>query len=408
MASNKPWKQIKAASSSLRISNPIRDIVDRMQATNPNKPTIALSIGDPTVFGNFNDPDSLNESVIQNIKTRKFNGYAHSAGYPDSKKAVAEYYNSPESPLTQDDVVLTSGCSGALELAMSVLANEGDNILLPAPGFSLYQTMCDYKGIAHKFYHLNPAKNWEIDLGHLESLIDSKTVAILVNNPSNPCGSVYSKEHLTDILKLAERHHLPIIADEIYGDMVFKGNTFYGLGTLSKTVPVLSVGGIGKVFLVPGWRLGWVVIYDRNKLFAEVRTGLLKLSQIILGPNTLVQSALRDALFHTPKQFHDEVNQQLEQNATYLYERLSKIHGLKPIKTGGTMYLMFSLETKQFKDIPDDVEFAVKLLAEESVSVLPATIFKWPHCIRLVICPPMDKLKEACDRIELFCKNHAI
>jgi len=188
--------------------------------------------------------------------------------------------------------------------------------------------------------------------------------------------------------------------------MVFKGHEFFSLGSVSKNVPILTVGGMAKVYLAPGWRLGWVIVHDRHDLLSEVRVGLVKLSQIILGPNTLIQSAMRAALFDTPKEFHEQVNSQLEQNATYLYDRLSKIPGLKPIKTGGTMYLMFGVDVSLFKDIPNDIEFARLLRAEESVSVLPGTIFKMPNFIRLVICPPMPKLKEACDRVEQFCKAH--
>lgn len=104
----------------------------------------------------------------------------------------------------------------------------------------------------------------------MESLIDDKTACILVNNPSNPCGSVYSEQHLRDILALAEKHHLPIIADEIYCDLVFKGNQFYPMATLTKEVPILSVGGLAKKYLVPGWRVGWVTVHDRNGIFQEV------------------------------------------------------------------------------------------------------------------------------------------
>ena len=114
-----------------------------------------------------------------------------------------------------------------------------------------------------------PDRQWEIDLEHLEQQIDSNTVAIVVVNPSNPCGSVYSKQHLLDILAVAERHFLPIIGDEIYGGMVFKGQKFYSIASLSKNVPVLSCGGIGKKYLVPGWRVGWILIHDRNEVLKK-------------------------------------------------------------------------------------------------------------------------------------------
>ena len=121
----------------------------------------------------------------------------------------------------------------------------------------------------HVYCILQPDRRWEIDLEHLEQQIDSNTVAIVVVNPSNPCGSVYSKQHLLDILAVAERHFLPIIGDEIYGGMVFKGQNFYSIASLSKNVPVLSCGGIGKKYLVPGWRVGWILIHDRNEVLKK-------------------------------------------------------------------------------------------------------------------------------------------
>jgi tyrosine aminotransferase len=142
------------------------------------------------------------------------------------------------------------------------------------PGFSLYETLASSKGIQCKFYRLDSAKKWEIDLLHLESLIDSNTACIVLNNPSNPCGSVYSENHLKALLAVAEKHKLPIIADEIYADMGFKGEAFHPLAALTTKVPILSCGGLAKKYLVPGWRVGWVCIYDNGE-FGDVRRGLM-------------------------------------------------------------------------------------------------------------------------------------
>lgn len=173
--------------------------------------------------------------------------------------------------------MICSGCSGALDLCVTVLADEGQNILMPRPGFSLYQTLAMSKGIECRYYDLLPEKNWEIDLAHLESLVDGRTAAIVVNNPSNPCGSVYSREHLLDILRVAEKTRVPIIADEIYADMAFRPHRFYPLASLTETVPVLAVGGLAKRYLVPGWRVGWVLVHDRRGLFTEVRCTIMVL-----------------------------------------------------------------------------------------------------------------------------------
>ena len=116
---------------------------------------------------------------------------------------------------------------------------------------------------------MQPDKQWEADLDHMEKLIDANTVAIVVVNPSNPCGSVYSKQHILEILAVAERHFLPVIADEVYAGLVFSGSKFYSIASLSQNVPVLSCGGMGKKYLVPGWRVGWILIHDKNDILKK-------------------------------------------------------------------------------------------------------------------------------------------
>lgn len=291
-------------------------------------------------------------------------------------------------------------------MAISVLAESGQNILIPAPGFSLYQTICEYKSIECRYYRLDPKNGWNAELDHMRSLIDDKTAAILINNPSNPCGSVFTKEHLLDILNIAETFKLPIIADEIYAFMTFKGVEFVPIDSLSKNVPILTCGGIAKYFVVPGWRLGWVAIHDRNNLFVDVRKGLVKLSQVILGASTIVQSIIPKALLDLDNSYINNLMEKLEDNASFLYDNLSSIDELHAIKPKGAMYMMVGFEPKDFSDINDDIEFAKKLIEEENVFVLPGSIFKFKNYVRLVICPPQDKLKEACERIKQFVQRH--
>ena len=332
---------IPASIVSQRTSNPIRAIVDNLKVEpNKDKQMISLALGDPTLFGNFKAPQSCVDEVVKQVQSFKSNGYPPSAGYEFSRDAVARKYTVPSSPLTAKDVIIASGCSGALDLCVTVLANEGQNILLPRPGFSLYRTLCDSKGIEVRYYDLVPEKQWECDLDHMGSLIDHNTTVILINNPSNPCGSVYSEKHLLEILLLAEKHGLPIIADEIYADMAFKPYKFIPLASLSKKVPILTVGGIAKQYLVPGWRVGWILIHDRDGLFSEVRKGLNALSQLILGSNSLIQSILPNLLHDTSKEFYADTLKQLEDHAALCRDRVSVIPGLTGIVPQGAMYMM--------------------------------------------------------------------
>jgi tyrosine aminotransferase len=408
---NKEWRPIRAAPASMRMTNPIRATIDTIKMPTTDKEIIKLSIGDPTVFANMVIHPFVKEQIHKAVDSVefKYHGYVHSSGSAEAKKAVADRFSTERSPLRPEDVILTSGCSGALMIALTALASPGDNILLPRPGFSLYQTLCEHNGIEFRHYNLLPDNSWEIDLEHLSSLVDSRTRCILVNNPSNPCGSVWSRQHVSDILKTASRLQLPIVSDEVYFDMVFpsSGKQFYSFGAESEDVPVIVVGGIAKRFLAPGWRLGWIQIHDRNNLLKEVKEGMYRLTQLILGPNTLVQGILPEILHNTPTEFFDSTMRQLEEHAAFLKEKIDAMPGLQVIQPHGAMYAMVKIETDKFKDIENDVDFTQKLLLEESVFVLPGTIFKAPNFVRLVICPAIDKLQIATDRMAAFCRAHA-
>eukprot|EP00049_Salpingoeca_infusionum_P019091 m.360163 g.360163 ORF g.360163 m.360163 type:complete len:408 (+) comp18908_c0_seq1:170-1393(+) len=401
---------IRASKVAMDTTNPIRDLVDNMDLTgNPELPMIPLSIGDPTVFGNMQTPAVADEAVIEAVQSHAKSGYAHSTGYEDTRQAIAEDENTRGTAYTASDVVITSGCSGALQLMMTVLQQPGCNIAVPEPGFSLYKTLGHAYGIEMRGYPLLAETGWQADLAKLDAVIDENTVAILINNPSNPCGSVFSTETLQGIIDIAERHAVPIISDEVYATMTFTGHEFVPAAALATKVPVLTCGGLAKRFLVPGWRLGWILIHDPVDAFkAEVRTGLLKLSQHILGGNTLVQAAVPRILKETQPEFLKGVLSHLESNAVLINTRLEKIDGLVPIMPHGAMYFMVKVETEKFKDIENDRDFTQMLLKEQSVFCLPAAVFDAPDFFRVVTTIPQEKMSVALDRMEAFVAAHHV
>lgn len=406
--------RVEASSMALRTINPIRQIVDTLtipQATD-DKPFIPLSIGDPTRFGNLPPPPSVTDAVIEAVKSGAFDGYPPSAGYVSVRQALADHISltcgDQPGPLA-NDIVLTSGCSHALDLALAALADPDDIVLIPAPGFSLYGVVLTSYGITAKSYPLLPERSWEIDLEALEDLVvPGRTKAIVVNNPSNPCGSVFSREHMVDIIEFAQRHDLVIVADEIYAGIVFKDVKYYTFASLSVNVPVIQVGGIAKQYVVPGWRLGWVVLHDRNGAFADYHKGLLMLSQRILGPCSLIQAALPAILMDTTASYFEAYNDQLQLNAEYCVDRLSKIFGLVPVAPQGAMYIMTKVDLNAFHDIVDDTDFTQKLMLEEFVMVLPGAAFSMPGYFRIVCCAPLSSLCSAMDRMESFCLRHCL
>ncbi|KZC10373.1 Tyrosine aminotransferase [Dufourea novaeangliae] len=392
---------VRASDIGRRTHNPIRSIVENIVVEpNATKPLISLSIGDPTTFGNLKPPTEVIEAVQQSVGSQLYNGYAPSTGYQTAKEAVAEYSSNEFVKVKPEDVILCSGCSCALDLCITALAREGQNILIPRPGFSIYRTLAEGLGITVKSYDLRPELGWEIDLDDLESQIDESTAAIIINNPSNPCGSVFTRDHTLDILDVAARYYVPIIADEIYEHMVFPGRNFHSLASLSSDVPILS-------FLVPGWRMGWIIIHDRqNVLEKEIRKALHCLSQRIIGSNTLIQGALPAILRNTPQKFYDDVMCTLYNHSKLAYNFVMKIPGLKPIMPAGAMYMMVYIDLPCFPEFNSDLEFVQRLLMEESVFCLPGQCFDYPSYMRLVITVPMDMLDEACRRVQEFCERH--
>jgi tyrosine aminotransferase len=365
------------------------------------------------LFGNLPFPRLLRTLISDAVQSDAgAAGYTAAHGAPAAREAVAAYTNrqgwsASNAAVNGNDVVIASGCSHALQIALHALCDAGDNVLLPRPGFSVYQTICEHVGIAVKYYDLDPQRDWQVDLASLANAVDSRTRAILVNNPSNPCGSVYSREHLLDILRVAEQRRLPIIADEVYAGMVFSGTAFHALASLSTNVPVLSCGGLAKVFLVPGWRVGWLVLHDRHDILKRGRVyeGTARLSQILIGANTLVQATLPRLLVETPAEFFSTTMHTLEHNAKVSLEALASVPALKPTVPRGAMYLMVGIDVAAL-DIANDLEFCEKLYQEESVLVLPGQCFKVPNFFRVVLCPPPNQLQDAFARMREFCARH--
>lgn len=402
------WAPIAASRAARDTSNPIRKIVDQMMIKpETDKPPIPLSIGDPCTDGNLLPPAELDAALQKAITEHKHNGYPPSAGVPEAREAVAKRFPGHAShPCTSNDVFIASGASHALQMAFDALLNPGDNILLPQPGFSLYKTICDSKGYQTKWYNLRADAGWECDLDSMRAQIDSRTRAIFINNPSNPCGSNFSRAHVEAIVRLAEEARLPLISDEIYADMAFAGGVFTSAAAVSERVPVLVVGGIAKQYVVPGWRLGWVVVHDRAGLMAEVRTALLALSTIILGPCSVVQAAVPAALFDTPQKWYDGLIGTLGRHAEITYDALAAINGLTPVRPQGAMYVMVGIDMKRFPGFQSEVEFSRELLREQAVMVLPGSVFGIKDYFRVVFTKPEEKLREAYARIAEFCAKH--
>lgn len=278
---------------------------------------------------------------------------------------------------------------------------------MPSPGFPLFQPICENLGVEWGVYRLDPERNWEIDFDSVEKLIDSRTKAILVNNPSNPCGSCWTREHQEAILALADKHKIPLICDEVYHGLSFDAERpFISFGNLSSNVPIICCSALSKIYCVPGWRLGWIIVYNHQGYFDKVIDYMGRQSMILLHPCSLVQAAVPKILAETPESHFDNMRTLLKASADAAYERFSKIPGLHPVQSSAAMYMMVRYDPDYFEDIADDVDFVKKLLAEQNAFAFPGQCFFAEHMFRVVLCVKPETIIAFGDRVEAFCKAH--
>ncbi|CAE7879337.1 Tat, partial [Symbiodinium sp. KB8] len=216
------WR-IRVGERAKSIRNPIREIMDSVAGKeNPAKKLVSLAQGDPTSYPHLRPSPDMVGALQAAVNSGSFNGYQPSQGSLVCREAVARYFTAPgRSALQAKDVFMTLGCSEALSHCIAALAAPGSNMLLPRPGFPLYSVLCEYHGVEVRYYDLLPDCGWQCDIGGIAKLVDENTCALLLNNPSNPCGAVFTREHLVAVLSTAEELGLPVIADEVYADMSF-------------------------------------------------------------------------------------------------------------------------------------------------------------------------------------------
>jgi len=284
-------------------------------------------------------------------------------------------------------------------------------MLLPRPGFPLCEVLCKYHGIEHRYYDLDPNTGWQIDMNSIRANVDENTCALVINNPSNPCGSVYSQAHLEAVLGLAEELRLPVVADEVYTDMSFSDD-YVSCAAVSPRVPILSVGALSKRWVTPGWRVGWITVHDVDDILKKggIQDTLLKICQVTLGPAAPLQAAIPGILEAGPAEIRwkKQLLASLQESANYCIERCRNVKGLKVASNPqGAMYIMVEVKPV-FRDIDGAVQFAGALLEEESVAVLPGECFAYPGFFRVVFCGSLPILEEAWDRIEAFCNRRYI
>lgn len=395
-------KPIESSFRAKEVRYAIRDIVvyaDKLKKERDLK-ILPLNIGDPCQF-DFSPPESMIEAVCKSMKDNH-NGYSPAYGIPEAIEALK--VEAVKKGLTDvKDIFVTTGASEAIELCMTALLNPEDNILIPYPQYPLYTAVVNKIGSSYKPYYLRESDRWQPDIDNLVSQIDARTKAIVIINPNNPTGNVYSKDMLLNIIEIAKEHDLLIISDEIYDKMIFEDVPFYSIASLDSEVPVITLGGIAKNFVVPGWRIGWGYLTGNEEVICEYKDTLGKLLRARLCANHPMQYSIKAAL-NTPDSEIQKINAKLKRRKDITVEWIDKIPHLSLVSPEAAFYAFPRINL----DIDDNV-FAKKLLEQTGVLVVPGSGFgQVPGTahFRIVFLPQDDLLIKAYEQLDYFIRKN--
>ncbi|MEM4635476.1 MAG: aminotransferase class I/II-fold pyridoxal phosphate-dependent enzyme [Candidatus Nitrosocaldus sp.] len=380
----------------------IRDIIQyaREQERKGNK-VLYLNIGDPVLYG-FSTPKHVKDALIKAVLEDK-NYYAESEGVRELREAIAERESAKGMHVMPEDVVVTNGVSEALDMVISSIAEPGDEVLVPGPCYPPYLSYARVRGVKPVEYATLEHEGWRIDMDDLKSKINSKSRAIFVINPNNPTGSILDEHTLKALVDVAAEHNLYLVCDEIYDRIVF--DNFTSIGRYARDAPVVILNGFSKVYLMTGWRLGYICFNSNARLLDGLRASVGKLARLRLSANTPVQMAAVEALRGPQDHIKDMVSI-LNARRDYVMKRLDAIHGVNMyVKPKGAFYIFPRIDGSL--GYKSDVEFVLDLLKSKNVLVVHGSGFGsmgYMH-FRLVYLPSLDVLEEAMNRFEEFVNS---
>ncbi|MCX6467809.1 MAG: pyridoxal phosphate-dependent aminotransferase [Corynebacteriales bacterium] len=368
---------------------------------------LKLNIGNPALFG-FAAPDVIMRDMIHAMPYSQ--GYSESAGVLSARRAVVTRYETiPDFPYFDvDDVFLGNGVSELITMTMQALLDDGDEVLIPAPDYPLWTAMTALGGGKPVHYLCDEANEWNPDIADIEAKITPRTKALVVINPNNPTGAVYSREILTQLVDLARRHSLLLLADEIYDKILYDDAEHINIASLAPDLLCLTFNGLSKAYRVCGYRAGWVAITgpkDHAKGFIE---GLSLLASTRLCSNVPAQHAIQVALggYQSIDDLVKPGGRLLEQrNVTW--QKLNEIPGVSCVKPMGALYAFPKID-REYYDIHDDELLVQDLLLREKILVVQGTGFNWPtpDHLRIVTLPWSRDLVDAVERLGNFLAGY--
>lgn len=367
---------------------------------------IKLNTGNPPAFG-INAPDEIIHDVILNLPQAE--AYCDSKGIFPARKAIMQYYELKGiEDIDTNYIYIGNGVSELIVMAMQGLLNNGDEVLIPAPDYPLWTAAVSLSGGKPVHYMCDEEQNWMPDIKDIKKKITPNTKGIVIINPNNPTGSVYSKDVLMEIVKIAEENEIIIFADEIYDNILYDDAVHIPVATLTKDVLVVTFGGLSKTHRLPGFRVGWMILTGDKENTKDYIEGLNILSSMRLCSNVQGQYAIQTAL-GGPQDIKKLTapGGRLYEQRNLAYKIFSSIDGVSCVKPQGALYLFPKIDTKKF-NIKDDQKFVYDFLVAKKVLLVQGTGFNWPNPdhFRVVFLPDLEQLEEVGQRFKDFLKDY--
>ncbi len=393
-------KSAKLANVLYDVRGPIVDAARQME--DEGQKIIKLNIGNMQPFG-FDPPEEVMQDMIRNLPDSA--GYSDSKGIFSARKAVMHYTQEQGiADVTIDDIYLGNGASELIVMATNALLNDGDELLLPAPDYPLWTAATSLSGGKPVHYLCDEANDWMPDLADMRRKITPRTRGIVVINPNNPTGAMYSVELLQGIVEIAREHQLVLLVDEVYDKVLYDGVKHTAMGSLSTDVLTLTFNSLSKAYRSCGYRAGWMVLSGPKLDAKDFIEGLNMLANLKLGSNVPGQWAIQTALGGY-QSINDLVKEggRLRRQRDLAYELITAIPGVTCVKPTAALYMFPRLDPKMYP-IEDDQQFFLELLQETRVMLVQGTGFNWPapDHFRIVFLPHEDDLREAIGRVARF------
>ncbi|MGI5242957.1 pyridoxal phosphate-dependent aminotransferase [Dactylosporangium sp. CA-139066] len=395
----------KLANVCYDIRGPVMAAAKRMEADGHH--ILKLNIGNPAPFG-FDAPEEILQDVILNLPAA--HGYGDSKGLLSARRAVVQYYQQKQVyGVDIEDVYLGNGVSELIVMSLQALLDNGDEVLIPSPDYPLWTASVSLSGGRPVHYLCDESNGWMPDVEDIAAKVTPRTKAIVVINPNNPTGAVYSTQLLEQILEVARQHGLLVFSDEIYDKILYDGAEHTSTAALAPDLLTITFNGLSKAYRVAGFRTGWMVLAGPKEHAASYIEGLDVLANMRLCPNVPTQHAVQTALGG-----YQSINDLILPGGRLLEQRdiawrlLNDIPGVSCVKPTGALYMFPRLDPEVYP-IKDDLQFALDLLRTQKVMVVQGTGFNWhqPDHFRIVTLPRVADLEDAIGRLGRFLATYA-